>query len=166
MKRLVWLLALVSGVALATTYQKLSLEQQVEKAEIIVRGTIKTLTTETRAGRPWTVYTVDVKGYLRGESTGLPKRGDAPSFAVLGADKLRLEGAPSFKAGEDWVLLLYAKAYDSPVVGFRQGAYRIENTRVLDVDGKPVTLTQDGKTVEATQTSFLKRLEDLIGGQK
>ena len=166
MKRLLLALSLLSSLALATTYQKLSLEQQVERSEIIVRATIKTVALETRVGRTWTAYTLDVKSYLRGESVGLPVRGAAPSFAVLGGDKLRLEGAPVFKAGEDWLLLLYKGAFDSPVVGFRQGAYRFDNARVLDVDGKAVTLEVAGKRSEATETTFVKTVTDLIGGRK
>jgi hypothetical protein len=112
------------------------------------------------------VYTLTVRQYLRGESTGLPKRGEDSSIAILGGGNVRLEGAPAFKVGEEWVLLLYAKAYDSPIVGFRQGAYRLDNNRVLDVDGKAVTISQDGKNVEATTPVFLKVLEDLIGGAR
>jgi hypothetical protein len=166
MKRLALLIALTSSLALATTFQKLSLQQQVEKAEVIVRATIKGTAQETRANRPWTVYTLTVRQYLRGESTGLPKRGADASIAILGGGNVRLEGAPTFKVGEDWVLLLYAQAYDSPIVGFRQGAYRLDNNRVLDVDGKVVTVEQDGKKVEATTPAFLKTLENLIGGAR
>ena len=166
MKRFLTALTLLSSFALATTFQKLSLEQQVERAEVIVRATIKTVTIETRVGRTWTAYTLEVKSYLRGEAAALPVRGGAPSFAVLGGDKLRLEGAPAFKAGEDWLLMLYQKPFDSPIVGFRQGAYRFDNACVLDVDGKAVTLEPAGKRSDATETAFLKTVSDLIGGRK
>lgn len=166
MKRWLLALALLSSLALATTYQKLSLEQQVDRAEIIVRATIKTVTPETRVGRSWTAYTLEVKSFLRGEAAGLTVRGGAPSFAVLGAEKLKLEGAPAFKVGEDWLLMLYAKPFDSPIVGFRQGAYRFDNARVLDVDGKAVLLEVAGKSSPATETTFLKTVDDLIGGRK
>ena len=166
MKRFFVALAVFSSFALATTFQRLSLEEQVERSEVIIRATIKTVAIETRVGRTWTAYTLEVKSYLRGEAAGLPVRGGAPSFAVLGGDKLRLEGAPTFKAGEDWLLMLYAKPFDSPIVGFRQGAYRFDNARVLDVDGKAVTLEIDGKRSFATETTFLKTVNDLIGGRK
>ena len=166
MKRLFVALALLSSLALATTFQKLSLEQQVDRSDLIVRATIKTVAIETRVGRVWTAYTLEVKSYLRGEPAALTVRGGAPSFAVLGGDKLRLEGAPAFKAGEDWLLMLYAKPFDSPIVGFRQGAYRFDNARVLDVDGKAVTLEVAGKRSDATETTFLKTVNDLIGGRK
>ncbi len=166
MKRFFTALALLSSLALATTFQKLSLEQQVDRSEIIVRATIKTVAIETRVGRTWTAYTLEVKSFLRGEAAALTVRGGAPSFAVLGGDKLKLEGAPAFKAGEDWLLMLYTKPFDSPIVGFRQGAYRFDNASVLDVDGKAVTLEVDGKRSAATETSFLKTVNDLIGGRK
>jgi hypothetical protein len=166
MKRVFILLTLLSSLALATTYQKLNLSEQVDKAEVIARVVIKSIAEEKIANRLWTVYRVDVKQYLRGESTGLPKRGADASFAILGSGNVRLEGAPAFKVGEEWMLLLYAKVYDSPIVGFRQGAYRFDNNRVLDVDGKPAALERDGKKLEATVPVFLELLEDLIGGRK
>lgn len=166
MKRFLLTFALLSSVALATTFQKLSLEQQVDRAEVIVRATIGAVTQETRAGRAWTVYALSVKSALRGEASALPQRNNAASIAVLGGGNLKLEGAPAFKTGEDWLLLLYTKPFESPVVGFRQGAYRFDNARVLDVDGKAVTLEVDGKRVAATEETFLKAVNDLIGGRK
>jgi hypothetical protein len=170
MKRFFVVLALVSSVALATTFQKLTLEQQVERAQVIVRATIGTVTQETRGGRPWTVYALTVKTALRGEASALPQRANAPSIAVLGGTTqngtVRLEGAPAFKTGEDWLLMLYTTAFDSPVVGFRQGAYRFDNAKVLDIDGKSVTLEVDGKRTDATEAAFLKTVTDLIGGRR
>lgn len=145
----------------ATVYAKLTLEQQVEKAEVIVHATIKAVTAETRTGKPWVVYTLDPKRFVLGTATDLPQSAGAPSFAVFGSATVRLEGAPSFKAGDEVVLMLYKTAYDSPVVGFRQGAYRIADGKVQTLDGKPVVLTIEGKTLEVTREQFLARVDQI-----
>jgi hypothetical protein len=60
---------------------------------------------------------------------------------------------------------LYTKAYDNPIVGFNQGAYRVTGGKVTTLEGKPVTVTLDGKTVDSTVENFLKRLEALAVGK-
>jgi hypothetical protein len=152
------LLLLVSTLALATTYPKLSLETQLERAEVIVRATVKEVLRQERNKRPWMVYTLDTKQHWRGEGL-LPKTSEQPSFAIYGNDKIKLEGAPSFKVGEEWIFLLYTKNYDSPIVGFNQGAYKLESGTVLDVNNKPVLL--DGKP--ATRESFIAAVEKILG---
>jgi hypothetical protein len=157
----VWFSALcmlLSALALATTYPKLTLETQLERAEVIVRATVKEVVRQERNKRPWTVYTLQTQQFWRGEGL-LPKTSDLPSFAIFGNDKIRLEGAPSFQMGEEWIFLLYTKNYDSPVVGFNQGAYKLEGTAVLDVNNKPVLL--EGKP--ATRQVFIAALEKILG---
>jgi hypothetical protein len=150
--------ALLSGLAFATTYPKLSLETQVERAEVIVRATIKEVVRQERNKRPWTVYLLQTQQFWRGEGL-LPKTSDQPSFAIFGNDKIKLEGAPSFQVGQEWIFLLYTKNYDSPIVGFNQGAYRLESGTTLDVNNKPVLL--EGKP--ATRASFIAALEKILG---
>jgi hypothetical protein len=145
-------------LAFATTYPKLTLEVQLERAEVITRAVIKEVKREERNKRPWTVYLLETKQYWRGEGL-LPKTSDTPSFAVYGSDKIRLEGAPGFKVGDEWIFLLYTKNFDSPIVGFKQGAYRLEGTAVLDTDNKPVQI--DAKP--ATRVSFIAAIEKILG---
>ncbi len=158
---LILTLACAIGTAFATVYTKLSLEQQIEKAEVIVHTAIKSVSAETRAGKPWVVYALDPKRFVLGVATDLPQTAGAPSFAVYGSATVRLEGAPSFKVGDEVVLMLYKSAYDSPVVGFRQGAYRIVDGKVQTLDGKPVVLTIEGKTLEVTREQFLARVDQI-----
>ncbi len=156
-------LIFIFGTALATTYTKLSLEQQVEKADVIVRASIKQKTQETRVGKIWTVYTLNVVKFYKGSSETFKDS----SFAVFDSEKLKLEGAPKFNENDDLFLLLYAKTYDSPIVGFRQGAYKIlEGEKVVNLDNKPVMIDTDGKPAEATTDTFSKQLETLTGGAK
>lgn len=159
-------LALVASTALATVYARLDLAAQTEKADVIVHTLISSVTTEDRGGRTWTVYTLQPQRFLKGEAAGLPQTQGSPSFAVLGGNNLRVEGAPTFAERDEAVLFLYAKGYDSPIVGFRQGAYKIaQGGRLTDLDGKPVTEPQGGKAVELTLDTFLRRVEGLVTGR-
>ncbi len=146
------------SLALATTYPKLTLETQLERAEVIVRATIKEVKREERNKRPWTVYVLETKQYWRGEGL-LPKSSETPSFAIYGNEKIRLEAAPSFKVGEEWILLLYTKNFDSPIVGFAQGAYQLEGQTVLDTNKKPVQL--EGKPTN--RAGFIAAVEKILG---
>jgi hypothetical protein len=159
----VMVLMLIFGTVLATTYAKLTLEQQVEKADVIVRASIKQKTQETRAGKIWTVYALNITKFYKGSTETFKDS----SFAVFDSEKVKLEGAPKFNENDDLFLLLYAKTYDSPIVGFRQGAYKVlEGDKVVNIDNKPVMIDQEGKPVEATTDMFTKQLETLTGGAK
>ncbi len=156
-------LILIFGSALATTYAKLTLEQQVEKADVIVRASIKQKTQETRAGKIWTLYSLNVAKFYKGSAETFKDSG----FAVFDSEKVKLEGAPQFVVNDDLFLLLYTKTYDSPIVGFRQGAYKVlEGGKVVNLDNKPVMIDTDGKPAEATLETFSKQLETLTGGAK
>jgi hypothetical protein len=156
-------LILIFGTALATTYAKLTLEQQVEKADVIVRASIKQKTQETRAGKIWTVYNLNISKFYKGDKDSFKDS----SFAVFDSEKVKLEGAPKFVENDDLFLMLYTKTYDSPIVGFRQGAYKvIEGDKIVNLDNKPVMIDTDGKPVEATPETFSKQLETLTGGAK
>jgi hypothetical protein len=156
-------LIVLIGTALATTYAKLTLEQQVEKADVIVRASIKQKIQETRAGKIWTVYTLAINKFYKGDKDTFKDS----SFAVFDSDKTKLEGAPQFAEKDDVFLMLYAKTYDSPIVGFRQGAYKVlEGDKIVNLDNKPVMIEQEGKPVEASLETFTKQLETLTGGAK
>ena len=156
-------LIVLFGAAFATTYAKLTLAQQVEKADVIVRASIKQKTQETRAGKIWTVYSLEVSKFYKGDKDTFKDS----SFAVFDSDKAKLEGAPRFNEKDDVFLLLYSKAYDSPIVGFRQGAYKVlEGNKISTLDDKSVMIEQDGKPIEASLESFSKQLETLTGGTK
>jgi hypothetical protein len=151
------------STASATTYAKLTLVQQVEKADLIVRATVKQKTTQTRAEKVWTVYTLEISKFYKGDKDTLKDS----SFAVYDSEKVKLEGAPRLNQNDDLFLMLYAKTYDSPIVGFRQGAYKVvEGDKISTLDDKPVTIEVDSKPIQATLATFTKQLETLTGAAK
>ena len=158
------------GSGFATVINALTLEQQVEKAQIIMHTLITTSEVQNRANnKTWTAYALEPKKFIRGSSAELTKVNIAnksvPSLSIYGGANIKLEGAPGFKAGDELVLLLYTKAYDNPIVGFNQGAYRVNSGKVTTLEGKALTVRLEGKTVEATLENFLKQLEALAVGK-
>ncbi|GEM47939.1 hypothetical protein DC3_35740 [Deinococcus cellulosilyticus NBRC 106333 = KACC 11606] len=129
-----YLIALTLGMAHATTVSALTFEEQVKKADVILHVRIVDVKTIQSKNYPWQQYTLSVKETLKGNANVLPQVQDVPSFNVLGGDTWTLEGAPTFRKDEEWVVFLYKTPYDSPVVGFNQGMYRIQDGRVLGVD--------------------------------
>ena len=62
---------------------------------------------------------------------------------TVGRTSERLAGAPTFAAGERWLLFLLPQYKTHPVVGIWQGAFRIESDaegieRVYDAGGRPI----------------------------
>jgi hypothetical protein len=158
------------GSGLATVINALTLEQQVEKAQIIMHTLITSSEVQNRANnKTWTAYALEPKKFIRGSSAELIKLNIAnkqvPSLSIYGGANIKLEGAPSFKAGDELVVLMYTKAYDNPIVGFNQGVYRVTGGKVTTLEGKPVAVKLEGKAVDASLENFLKQLEALVVGK-
>ncbi len=138
------LLATLTAPVRATTFAALSLEQQAKKADVIVQATIGAPTTVTEAGRTYNVYPLKVSETLAGDAAMLPQiggtqGGGSPALYVLSG----MERGPSFQSGQEAVLLLYKGRFDSPLVGFNQGAYLVSGGLVSVLfapDGDPATL--------------------------
>ena len=99
--------------------------------------------------------------YLKGT---LPTSGSTFSLIVpggtVGKMTMRIAGAPTYAAGEEWILFLLPEYKTFPVVGVWQGAFRIEadaagERRVCDVSRRPVSgFTTDGFTrTESTRAN-------------
>ena len=99
------LLGLASPTADATTFRKMTQQERIDAAELIVRGTITEVWTERDdRGRIWTRAQVEVAEELKGS---------APSVLVI--DQLggryaglraEISGAARFSPGEDTVMFL------------------------------------------------------------
>lgn len=118
--------ALGHSVALATVAPPLSLADQARKAQIIVQARVTNVSSQERDGQRWTVYRLTVSETLFGNVGALPTFENTPALWVLEG----VEDAPVLRANDEAVMLLYGGLQDSPVVGFNQGLYRIQNGRV------------------------------------
>lgn len=124
---------LLLGTAQATTVQALTFEEQIKKADVIVQVKILEVKTIQDKKYPWQQYTLQVQDTLKGDAKLLLQVGTVPSFQVLGGGDWQLEGAPTFQKNDEWVLFLYKAQYDSPIVGFNQGAYQLRDGRISNL---------------------------------
>ncbi|GGM40035.1 hypothetical protein GCM10008956_15590 [Deinococcus arenae] len=116
--------------ALATTAPTLTLAQQAQRAEVIVRATLGT-PAEVKDGEvTYLAYPLTVTETIVGDATRLPQQGGKPALFVLKG----VDGLPDLRAGLEVVALLYAARLDSPVVGFNQGLYAVTGGKVTAGD--------------------------------
>lgn len=157
--------SLLLGMAGATTLAPLDLADQVKKADLILHIKVKGIQVQNdnASDLPWRIYAFDVLETLLGDPKTLPASDDdktngLPTLAVLGGGDLTLEFAPELKPvneekGKEWsgeyIVMLYkplskelGKNYDSPIVGFNQGIYSVQNGAVAPLDNNPIVLEE------------------------
>lgn len=129
-RALILLAALALGAAprgaQATTAPPLTLTQQAKKADVIIRATPGTPSTVKDGEVTWLVYPLSITETVAGDPASLPQLAGKPALYLLSG----VEGLPELRAGQDAFLLLYSKRLDSPIVGFAQGLYPVENGKV------------------------------------
>lgn len=120
----------VLSPALATTAPTLTLAQQAQRAEVIVRATLGT-PAEVKDGEvTYLAYPLTVTETIAGDAAKLPQQDGRPALFVLKG----VDGLPDLRAGLEVVALLYASRLDSPVVGFNQGLYPVTAGKVAAGD--------------------------------
>ncbi|WP_019585134.1 hypothetical protein [Deinococcus apachensis] len=133
----------------ATTVPTLTLTQQARKADVIVRATLGTPTTVKEGDLTWLAYPLTVSETVAGDPASLPQVGGKPALYLLSG----LEGLPELQGGQDSFLLLYSRRLDSPVVGFWQGVYPIENGKVTKPTSSLAPATPQVANAQRTQTA-------------
>lgn len=116
----------------ATTYTSLTIEEILEKTDIAFHGTVTEVVVELRtdqeaideASSIWTKVTFDVSTNLKGdlaESHSLYFYG-----GVLEEKSIQVEAMPEFRVDEEVIIFAYDAVYYSPLVGFSQGLFRLD----------------------------------------
>ncbi|MFC4455758.1 hypothetical protein [Deinococcus sonorensis] len=136
------LAALLLGSVSATTAPTLTLAQQAQRAQVIVRATLGTPLQVTEEGVGYTVVPLKVTETLAGDAAQLPQNQGGPALYFLSG----AEGLPTFQAGQDAMLLLYTGRLDSPLVGYNQGVY-------VQVNGQLTSGTL--KTMDALRSAIV-----------
>ena len=110
----------------ATAVTPLTLAQQAQKAEVIVRATLGTPTTAKEGDVTYTVYPLTVTETIAGDAASLPQHMGQPALFFLQG----VQDLPALSGGQEVFALLYARKADSPLVGFNQGLYTVTNGAV------------------------------------
>ncbi|MFC5850007.1 hypothetical protein [Deinococcus petrolearius] len=117
----------------ATAVIPLTLAQQAQKAEVIVRATLGTPTTAREGDVTYTVYPLSVTETVAGDAASLPQHQGQPALFFLQG----VQDLPALSGGQEVFALLYARKADSPLVGFNQGLYLVTNGAVSPAGPPP-----------------------------
>ena len=163
----VLVLTLLAG-AHATTYLQLTPAQMLDRADLVFVGTVSDVSVAVRGGRPWTDVTFDVGTPLEGIPTDADGKASGPetlSFLggnAAGGPSLTVSGMPQFQNGDHVLLFAYDQAYASPIVGFRQGVWRVTDAGLVDEDGRQLSVDKNGDLVAEGSGAPLPQVVDAI----
>lgn len=107
----------------ATSTVPLTLAQQAQKAAVIVRGTLGPSSTVKEGDVTYTVYPLKVVETVAGDAAQLPQNGGQPALYFLQG----VQDLPTLLPQQEAFWLLYTQKLDSPLVGFSQGFYPLNN---------------------------------------
>ena len=176
MKRLS-LLVLMSlcGLALATTYTFLSLEDIIDKTELAFYGEVTSIDVEARDGEPWTVVGFSVTENLSIPDGVLSEEGTDLELAFYGGTlasgrSLNVSLMPQFEVGENVLVMAYNRTLYSPIVGFRQGLWRDTTLGLRSETGQFLGVNETGGLVQgddaATNELVFEALRDALEGNQ
>lgn len=125
-KLIIWTVAAACLTLLpASTLQRLSLTDMIQKSNLIVRGTIQPGTSAAlRGSLIYTHYQLSVTTAFKG-SPGATIDVAVPGGALKGIQQ-PVAGAPTLTAGQDYVLFLWtSKSGLTQVIGLSQGLFSV-----------------------------------------
>ncbi|WP_321474846.1 hypothetical protein [uncultured Paludibaculum sp.] len=149
-------LALVLATGLgATTLERLTVDQMVEKSTSIIRGKIVSSSPVQRGSLIYTVYRMQVAEWVKGGTGSTTAEVYVPGGTVNGR-RQSIAGAPSLNIGGDYVVFVWASRSGTPhIIGLSQGVLGvkmsastaeavlsrgpIEDAQVVDDQGQPTS---------------------------
>ena len=180
MKRPLALAALILGFTLsfasATTYRAMTLDELISRTEWGFFGKVSALDVTTQAGEPYTQVTFEVLRRLTGDlgsgDTVTDTGTDTVTLSFYGGTlpngrSVKVEGMPEFNRGDEVLVFAYNAPYYSPIVGFSQGFWRATPDGFRDLNGRLLSLSDDGSLLRdgegSDQTAVLGELEARFG---
>lgn len=136
MRRLFYTLGLVllCGVTGATTLEKLSLDDMVQKSTAVVRGRMTGSSSLLRGSMIYTVYRVQVTEVLKGQLTPGTAEVYVPG-GTYGRYRQSIAGSPVLEPAKDYVLFLWKSPRGLlQVIGLSQGVFELKQS----ASGEPV----------------------------
>jgi len=122
--RFVLLLAMSVAALPAATLEQLSLDDVITKSTAIVRGTVSGATTSYLGPVLYTHYSIQVTERLKG--SGREGTDVAVPGGTAGNVRQTFPGAPSLKAGDEYVLFLWTGSSGiTQIIGLTQGLFTL-----------------------------------------
>jgi hypothetical protein len=116
--------------ARATILQRLTLDEMVQKSTLIVRARVTGLSEVIRGGDVFTLYKLATLETLK---PGPAVREVAVSGGVAGGVRQVVAGAPTLRAGSEYVLFLWtSRSGLTQLIGMSQGLFSVERSTTTD----------------------------------
>ena len=153
--------------ALATTLERLTLDEMIQKSTAIVRGKVLDFSTVQRGNVVYTVYRLQVAERIKGGAGPATTEIYLPGGAIAGY-RQSFAGTPQMNRGADYVVFVWVSPKGVPqVVGLGQGLFDVKlsttgetilsrgplEAEVLSPSGKPVDDQGLKLTLERLRTS-------------
>lgn len=158
----VLLTAMLAGAgANATTYLQLTPDAMLTRADLVFIGTVADVSVADETGTPWTHVRFTVDTPLEGVPTGADGHASQPvelaflGGTVPGGPALAVSGMPAFENGERVLVFAYHQPYASPIVGFRQGLWRVTPAGLQDEDGHFLAVGSGGELTSGSSGAAL-----------
>lgn len=162
MKRILTFLCVwVCSLVYATSYDALSFEQMLARAELAFYGVVIGSTVIEQDGEPWTQVSFEVLESFRGLDE------DAVSLELLffggqtEAATVQVSLMPVFQEAEKVLVFAYEAQYYSPIVGFRQGLWRESENGFRSETGEFLSLEEGTIVLSGNGLSPLDLLSNL-----
>lgn len=112
--------------AMATTLEKLSVDDMVQKSTAIVRGKALGSATTQRGSVIYTVYRVQVSEVIKGTLSSGVTEVYVPG-GIYGGFRQSFAGSPSLATGTEYVVFLWTSPKGIPqVIGLGQGVFEVK----------------------------------------
>jgi len=174
MQRLIILAVAAGCFAPASTLQRLSLNDMIQKSNMIVRGTIQTGTAASiRGSLIYTHYQLSVTTAYKG--TPGPSVDVAVPGGVLNGLRQPVAGAPVITPSQDYVVFLWtSKSGLTQVIGLSQGLFTVttnaqgqtvvsrgaSTSPMVDASGQPVT----DSNFQMPLSQLVSRIQAVLAG--
>ncbi|HZW98889.1 MAG TPA: hypothetical protein VFF10_02420 [Trueperaceae bacterium] len=160
-------------IGAGTTYVALDPYEVLARADAVLTAQITDVRAETRDEHVWTVVSLDVTEWLTEDPTQDDDE-DEPAepretleLEFLGGEsegrRLLVAGAISWEPGAEVLIAMYEEeGAASPVVGFRQGLWRVSEEGLVDPDGRALALDAAGRLVRADRPAAAATVLDAV----
>ena len=160
-------------VGAGTTYVALDPYEVLARADAVLTAQVTDVRAETRDEYVWTVVSLDVTEWLTEDPTQDDDE-DEPAepretleLEFLGGEsegrRLLVAGAISWEPGAEVLIAIYEEdGAASPVVGFRQGLWRVSEEGLEDPDGRALALDAAGRLVRADRPAAAATVLDAV----
>lgn len=144
---IITILLFLFSSSIATTYKSLTVDEIIQRTDIAFHATVTEVVVEVREDAngqtdPWTKVSFEILEALKGDVVG------THSLYFYGGSSeektLQVEAMPVFRVSDELLVFAYDATYYSPLVGFSQGLFRLDEGTWQNESGMWLMVDEDG----------------------